>query len=187
MTNLVSLAEYKEYAGISSVEQDNKLNSILLYTSDFIKLYCRRSFIDNYVNGAFINIVDYWSGGHSSYYTKEFPVLEIVSVESSLDYGTTYNQLNPGVNYTYDMERERLYIPEAEQLSLVNAYKITYKGGFATTPPALKAAALDLVEYYMKKESTPRKTSGSVSIEYIRSSDLPYHIKRVLDLYRVID
>ena len=40
--------------------------------------------------------------------------------------------------------------------------------------------------YYMKKESTPRKSGSDVSVQYITNSDFPPHIKRVLDLYRII-
>lgn len=187
MTNLVTLTEYKDYAGISSSDQDTKLKNIILYVSDFIKAYCGRNFIDNYANGVFTNITEYWSGGADHLYTREFPVSEIVSIDISYDYGTTYTPLALGTDYVYDLEKERIYVPGANNITAVNAYKVIYKGGFSATPPSLKVATLDLVEYYMKKESTPRKTSGSISIEYIRSSDLPYHIKRVLDLYRVID
>lgn len=187
MPNLITLTEYKDYAGISSSDQDTKLKNVILYTSDFIKAYCGRNFIDNYDGTVFTPIVEYWSGGADHLYTKEFPLNEIVSIQQSTDYGVTFTSLVPNVDYTYDLEKERIYVPGANNYSAVNAYKVTYKGGFATTPPSLKVAALDLVEYYMKKESTPRKTSGSISIEYIRSSDLPYHIKRVLDLFRVID
>lgn len=187
MANLITLTEYKDYAGISSSDQDVKLKNVILYTSDFIKAYCGRNFIDNHDGTVFTNITEYWSGGADHLYTREFPLSEIVSIEVSSDYGTTYTALVAGTDFVYDLEKERIYVPSANSYEAVNAYKVIYKGGFAVTPPSLKVAALDLVEYYMKKESTPRKTSGSISIEYIRSSDLPYHIKRVLDLYRVID
>lgn len=187
MASLVTLKEYKDYVGISSTEQDTKIKNVILYVSDFIKQYCGRTFVDNYSNGTATAIVEYWSGGIEFYYTKETPLLSVVSVEFSNDYGTTYTTLTAGLDFALDKEKERVYIPGAVDYDLVNAYKITYTGGYQTTPDSLKVAALDLIEYYMKKESSPRKTSGSVSIEYIRSSDLPYHIKRVLDLYRAID
>ena len=186
-TNLVTLNEYKDYAGISTSEQDTKIKNVITYTSDFIKEYCSRTFIDNFSNGTATSIVEVWSGGVDYYYPKEFPVLSITKVEYSSDWGTTYTTLTAGVDFAHDLERDRLYIPGAAAIEGINAYKITYTGGYSTTPASLKAAALDLVSYYMKHEASPRKTAGSVSIEYIRSSDLPPHIKRVLDLYRVMD
>lgn len=187
MANLVTMTEYKDYAGITSSEQDTKIKNLIIYVSDFVKKYCGRTFIDNYSAGEYTNITEYWSGGSEYYYTKEFPVRALDSVSLSLDLGTTYTALTVGIDYALDMEKDRIYIPGAVDNVYVNAYKIVYTGGYATTPDSLKVAVLDLIQYYLKGESTPRKTSGSISIEYIRSSDLPYHIKRVLDLYRVIE
>ena len=187
MANLVTLNETKDYLGIASGEQDSRIKNLILYVSDFIKLYCGRSFIDNYANGTYSNITEYWSGGYDYYYTKEFPLRTLDSVSLSTDLGTTYTTLTAGVDYAIDLEKDRLYIAQGSTYSGVNSYKIVYTAGFAVTPDSLKVATLDLINYYLKQESTPRKASGSISIEYIRSSDLPYHIKRVLDLYRVIE
>jgi hypothetical protein len=68
--------------------------------------------------------------------------------------------------------------------------KVTYKGGFSSTPEDLKLACYDLITYYYKKESTPRKaisdggTLASSSTPTDKPSDFPSHIKRILDLYR---
>lgn len=68
--------------------------------------------------------------------------------------------------------------------------RVTYKGGFASTPEDLKLALYDLVTYYYKKESTPRKaisdggTLASKTSPTDKPSDFPAHIKRILDLYR---
>lgn len=187
MANLVTLNETKDYLGIVSGEQDSRIKNLILYVTDFIKLYCGRTFIDNYANGAYTNITEYWSGGYNYYYTKEFPVRSLISVSLSTDLGTTYTTLTAGVDYAIDLEKDRIYITEGDLYSGVNSYKFVYTAGFAVTPDSLKVATFDLINYYLKQEATPRKTSGSISIEYIRSSDLPYHIKRVLDLYRVIE
>ena len=68
--------------------------------------------------------------------------------------------------------------------------RVTYKGGFSSTPEDLKLACYDLVTYYYKKESTPRKaiadggTLASKTTPTDKPSDFPAHIKRILDLYR---
>lgn len=187
MANLVTMTEFKDYVGITSGEQDTKIKNLLLYVSDFIKLYCGRTFVDNYANGAYTNITEYWAGGAQYYYTKEFPLRTLESVKLSQDMGLTYTTLTVGIDYAIDKEKDRIYMPYGDIYTGVNSYEFVYTGGYATTPDSLKVAVLDLIQYYMKQESAPRKTSGSISIEYIRSSDLPYHIKRVLDLYRVIE
>lgn len=70
--------------------------------------------------------------------------------------------------------------------------KVIYKGGYSSTPSDLKLACLDLITYYMKKESTPNKAiPGSANITNVAGSsipsDFPPHIKRILELYRNID
>lgn len=187
MAYLITVNEYKDYVGIASSDQDAKITSIIKYVSDLIKQYCNRNFIDNYSGTAFTNITEYWNGGFTHYYTKEFPLVSVVSVSYSLDYGVTYTALTANTDYTLDAQNDRIFILNGESLSKVNAYKIVYTGGYKESPAALKVATLDLVKYYMKQEDVPRKAAGTnVVLEYITTSDLPPHIKRVLDLYRVI-
>jgi hypothetical protein len=63
---------------------------------------------------------------------------------------------------------------------------------FATTPKDLQLALFDLVNYYVKDEHKERRTLGGATINNqgtagIRTStDFPDHIKRVLDLYKVV-
>ena len=47
-TNLVTKAEYKAYLGISSVNSDTEIDFLIPKVSDFVKTYCRRTFIDYY-------------------------------------------------------------------------------------------------------------------------------------------
>ena len=178
---LVSLDEYKEYSSINSTEFDDKIYNIITKTSEFVKNYCNRTFIDNYdkATSQFTNIVEY-SNVPGIFLTAEFPIQSIVSVELSTDSGTTYTSTTGIV----DKSKDVIIIDDTYEG--VNAYKVTYKGGFAKTPEDLKLACLDLVDYYYKKESVPRKTSSNNVIEYVMTSDLPSHIKRVLDIYRVI-
>jgi hypothetical protein len=104
----------------------------------------------------------------------------------STDYGVTYTNLAAGTDYVIDNKRDAIYFISEDGIEYVNKYKINYVGGFDETPSDLKLAVLDLVEYYYKNESTPKRMSNFVTIEYVKTSDFPPHIKRVLDLYRVI-
>lgn len=178
---LITLDEYKDYASISSIEYDYRIELILAKVSEYVKTYCNRGFIEYYdkSTGNFIPIVEY-SNEPGYYYTSEFPVNSLVSVEYSADNGVTYSP----VTAYLDKSKDAVFIDSTDEG--INAYKITYTGGFKKTPEDLKLACLDLVDYYYKSENTPRKSSGNNIIEYVMTSDLPSHIKRVLDLYRVI-
>lgn len=185
MRDLITVDDYKIYAGITSLEQDEKLDLLVPMVSNFVKSYCARSFIDNYdiASSAFTDITQYFSGGSDIVYTEEFPIVTVQSVSYSEDYGQTYTTLTEYTDYVVDKQHDRVSIFNAETIESPNYFKIIYKGGYSETPPEVKLACYDLVEYYMRKESAPRKTQGSVSIEYVREG-LPNHIKRVLDLYR---
>ena len=71
---------------------------------------------------------------------------------------------------------------------LINGFQVEYQGGYADgTPPDLKLAVLDLVEYYTKNNSAVHVnrdvTPNVTQIQYIQTSNFPAHIKRVLDQY----
>jgi hypothetical protein len=97
--------------------------------------------------------------------------------------------------YMFDAESDRLVRVGPQGLisqfpTGPDTVKVTYKGGYPATPDDLKLACYDLVTYYYKKESTPRKAiSDGVTISSKTSptdkpQDFPAHIKRILDLYR---
>ena len=49
MANLVTLQEYKDFAGITGVSEDAKLNVIIPSISQAVKSYCGSSIVDYYV------------------------------------------------------------------------------------------------------------------------------------------
>jgi hypothetical protein len=182
MINLIDIDEYKIYAKISSTDQDDKLDLLSISISELVKIYCARSFVDYYSEDK----TEYFNGGSDIYYTSEMPIVTITSVSTSVDYGQTYVALVNYTDYILDISNDRLLIPGAENIDSPNYFKVIYKAGYPSIPADLKLALFDLIDYYMKKESTPRKSSSDVSVQYITNSDFPPHIKRVLDLYRII-
>ena len=182
MAELIDIDEYKIYAKISTTDQDEKLELLSSSISELVKAYCARTFIDHYA----ADKVEYYNGGDTSYFTEEMPIVSVTSVEESIDYGQNYSALVAFTDYVVDLMNDKLIIFAGDLVSSPNYYKITYKGGFPRLPLDLKLACFDLMDYYMKKESTPRKSGSDVSVQYITNSDFPPHIKRVLDLYRVI-
>ena len=162
--NLITLADYKLYASINSTDFDDRISSIVNKVSELVKTYCNRLFIDGY------------------FYPQEFPLQALINVEYSTDMGETYTQL---LDCVLDRSKDAIYIPELGREG-INMFKITYTGGYQKTPEDLKLACLDLVDYYYKGESVPRRSSMNNTIEYVMTSDMPSHIKRVLDLYRIL-
>lgn len=184
MANLITLAEYKAYAGIASPNQDSEINAIIPKVSALAKSICRRTFVD-YVNDA---KVERFNGGFKTLLLKEYPVLAVSGVAVSYDYGATFTDLVEFTDYVLDPEEHSIVCISADEFPrLINGYQVTYTGGYESLPEDLKLAVFDLVTYYLRNEMSVRsnKTSGSNSlqIEYVNTTNLPAHIKRVFDLY----
>lgn len=181
--DLVTLAEYKAYAGITSTNQDAEITSIIPKASQLIKSICRRTFVD-YVNDTKEEV---YSGGWDKLYLKEYPLLNVLSVETSTDFGNTYTELVEFTDYAIDREDGSIVAIYPPFPKYINGYKITYTGGYEELPEDLKLAVLDLVTYYLKNDmsvhSPKAPGTNSVQIEYITTANLPAHIRRVLYLY----
>ncbi len=185
-TALVTRAEYKSYANIASTNFDSQIDSLIPKVSELVKTYCRRTFID-YVEDSKIDITN---GGYGAALNlTEYPVIAVQSVDYSEDYGQTYTSLTEFTDYVLDIENGQVVnISTGDWPKLVNGYQITYTGGYEELPTDLKLAVFDLITYYMKNDSAihSNKAPGtnSVQIEYVTSTALPSHIKRILDLYK---
>lgn len=184
MADLVTLKEYKDYVGITNPNQDTQINSIIPKVSSFVKTYCNRAFLE-YVSDPKTEV---FAGGYR-YLLQEFPVVQVLSLEYSSDYGNNYVELEEYVSWVFDNTTGEV-IPigtTTEFDKKPNSYKVTYFAGFETLPGDLKLAVLDLATYYLRNDSAIHSTkapgSNSVQIEYISTTNLPSHIKRVLDLY----
>lgn len=182
MANLITRAEYKAYANISSTNQDAEIDSLIPKVSQLVKTYCRRSFID-YVDEA---RNETFEGGYGTLLLKETPVTQIISVQKSTDYGQTYTKLTKFTDWVQSGDYVVCIDPRGFE-PLVNGYKVSYFAGYETVPEDLKLAVLDLVTYYRKNDSAIHSTkapgTNAVQIEYISTTSLPAHIKRVLDMY----
>jgi len=190
--DLITLEEYKAYAGISSTNQDSEIEVLIPIVSKFVKTYCRSGLVD-YVNDAKI---EYSNGGNTEILLNEYPIISILGVEYSEDYGQTTTDLVEYTDYVLDLENNKILpLPVSSTDNptvfprLINGYKISYYAGYETLPEDLKIAVFDLVTYYLKNDGSVHSPkapgTNSVQIEYITSTSLPAHIARVLNLYKL--
>jgi hypothetical protein len=180
--NLITKAEYKTYAGITSVNQDAEIDLLIPKVSELVKTYCRRTFVDFYDEAK----IEMFEGGYGSLILKETPVTQVISVQQSTDYGQTYTKLTKFSDWVQSGDFVVSVNPRGFE-PLINGYKVSYFAGYETVPEDLKLAVLDLVTYYRKNDgaihSTKAPGTNAVQIEYISTTSLPAHIKRVLDQY----
>jgi len=191
--NLITISEYKTYAGIKSTNYDAEIVKLIPRVSQFAKNYCNRTFVD-YVDS---DKVEYFNGGTSKFLLAENPVISVSSVGYSTDFGQTYTNLTEYKDWILDNNAIcSLNTNAVTSLITVNrgfpetirGYRVTYRAGYDDVPPDVALAIMDLVTYYRKNDmsvhSTKAPGTNSVQIEYISTTSLPAHIKRVLDMYR---
>lgn len=183
--DLVTLAEYKAYAGISSPTLDAQINILIPAVSSLVKEYCRRSFVD-YVTTPKI---EKFKGG-SELSLSEYPTINVISVEQSSDYGQTYTALTEYTDWVLDTE-DYTIVPGSTSPGFIyapNAYKVTYTAGFQPVPEDIKIACLDIIMYYLKNDGAVHNsrlpTGATLQIQYVMSTAFPSHIQRILELYK---
>tara|TARA_B100000900_G_scaffold345600_1_gene310054 strand:+ start:52 stop:648 length:597 start_codon:yes stop_codon:yes gene_type:complete len=197
MADLITVAEYKDAEGLRGEKDDDRLNVIVPQVSDLVKKYCGISFLDFYSTDK-VETFSMNDTATTTVITSESPLVEVSKVEERTSYSEAYKELTTG-NYEYYVDTESDAIIRTDVQGNpktwakgMGAVRITYKAGFASTPRDLQLALFDLVNYYMKDEHKERRTLGGAQVQNqgtsgIRNnSDFPDHIKRVLDLYRVV-
>ena len=191
MTDLVTLAEYKESEGIASPKEDLRLATIVPAVSQLVKTYCGNSLIDYYSTNKVETFSIDWDT-HIAQLT-ESPVNTIVSVQKRDSVSESYSTV-PTTDYYLDKATDSvLYVTGSTYKNWpkgAGSIKITYTAGYSACPADLKLAVFDLITYYLKDEYKERRTLAGASIQNAGSTSLrdsvafPDHIKRVLDLYK---
>lgn len=184
--NLITRAEYKAYANINSTNHDAEVDLLISKVSQLVKTYCRTSFLDNVDEFK----TEEFSGGYRNLYLKEYPVITVSAVFFSSDFGQTYTELVEYTDWVFDRSITAIVAVGTNFPEYVNGYKVSYTCGYPDgIPEDLKLAVLDLVTYYRKNDgavhSNKSPGTNSVQIEYISTTTLPAHIRRVLDQYVV--
>ena len=194
MSNLITLADYKDAEGIQSPKDDLRINSLIPSISQLVKTYCGNSIVDFYSSNKIEDFDIYWET--FAVQLTESPIVDVVSVQERGSYDEAYTTLTTGAHeYYLDTRTDSIVRTNSSGSRLnwkqgVGAVRVTYKAGYASTPEDLKLAVFDLVTYYLKDEHKERRTLGGASIQNQSSTTqrdnvaFPDHIKRVLDLYK---
>lgn len=184
--DLITSAEFKAYAGISSTTQDVTINTLIPKVSALVKSVCRTTFVD-YVDEA--KIETFRNSRDGILLLKELPLIAVQSVEFSDSYGLEYLPLVEFTDYVVDTDTSQVELIAGQYATYnrVNAFKVTYNAGYEELPADLKLGIFDLVQYYLQHDvsvHSPKNIgSNTVQIEYINAAQIPAHIRRVLNLY----
>jgi hypothetical protein len=180
---LINLVGYKIYAGIKSSNYDDELTTLIVMATQFARNYCRRTF-DQYVSTPAVELVD---GGTDLLLLTESPLIDVISVEYSEDYGQTFTALTEFEDWVQIEDAVQSTSTTGFPYKL-NGYRISYYAGYSTAPADLQLALCELVTYFRKNDNAlhaPRTVgSSSNAIEYVTGNKLPSNIKMVLDFYK---
>lgn len=191
--DLISLADFKTLAEITSSQHDAKLTELIDSVSQLVKTYCGQSFLD------------YYSSAKTEYHTKNFnthivelsesPVVSITSVAEREKPTDSYDTLTENEDWVLDSTTDCLFRVSGSNYKNwengPNSVKVIYKAGYSELPQDLRLAVVDLIMYYHKNEQKQRQTIAGATIQNQSTSStrnsvaFPDHIKRVLDLYKV--
>jgi hypothetical protein len=201
MANLVTLQQYKDFAGLQGVKTDARINTIIPQVTKVVKNYCGTSIIDYYSSDKteYFDILD---DRTSRIMLDESPLVSVSQVQERDDQASSYVTL---ITENSDSSGKYEYIVDTNTDSIIRttstgtkyfskghkAVKVVYRAGYSATPEDLKLAVFDLIKYYLKDERKARMqiagamVENQVSTSLNRNIGFPDHIKRILDFYKV--
>ena len=177
MADLVTLQQYKDFAGLQSIKNDARINVVIDQVSQLVKTYCGSTIMDyastNKVE--FFNIKDNYT---NSIILGESPLIEVVSVEERQDQAGAYVTL---ITENSDSSGKYEYVVDTDSDSIVRttsstekafakgmkAVKVTYKAGYTSTPEDLILAIFDLIN---KLDDFSLSAGRSININLIKKA-----------------
>jgi hypothetical protein len=201
MADLITLQQYKDFAGLTGVTMDARINVIVDSVSQLVKNYCGTSIIDDY-SSAKTEYFDILNAKTTRVMLDEGPIRTVTSVSERDSQADSYITL---ITENSDSSGKYEYIVDSMTDSIVRtnedvdkafpqgrkSVRVIYTAGYSATPEDLKLAIFDLVKYYLKDERKERMQIAGAMIENPVSTSItgnvgfPDHIKRVLDMYKV--
>lgn len=206
MSNLVTLAEVKDYLTISSTTSDAKLANLIVYASGLIESYCSRDLTAANVS------YEYHDGGLPYVFVNNPPINNVWSI-AEYD-GNQYVPLvsppiggglpnvaanaNSTPGFTYDSESGKIWkgftTYQSSSISAQQGFnqysrgvRVEYNGGYTTVPNDLKLCCLALIKDLHKGMEAKITQFNREQIEQQPySAGFPPHIRRILDLYRLV-
>ena len=161
--DIITLADYKTFANITSPNQDSQLSPLVTFVNQFVSDYI----------GITSSYFEYLDGDSIILLPSNQKVLSITgNVTIDNEYLENYS-ITDFIQVNYKLMFKR---------PVVGKVLITLDDYSNNT--AIKEACYLLVKHYNKEEYKPNVQSGQEQIQYSEPKSLPIYIKNILDLYR---
>tara|TARA_Y100001951_G_scaffold98422_1_gene99214 strand:- start:54 stop:665 length:612 start_codon:yes stop_codon:yes gene_type:complete len=201
MANLVTIQQYKDFAGLQGVQSDARISTLIPQVTQIVKTYCGSSILD-YYSSAKTEYFDIRDGLTDRVMLDESPINSVTSVSERASQSDSYTTL---ITENSDSSGKYEYIIDTMTDSIIRttstgtkyfprghkAVKVIYTAGYSATPDDLKLAVYDLIKYYLKDERKARMQIAGAMVENQSTSGItgnigfPDHIKRILDFYKI--
>ena len=197
MADLIAKGDYKSYKGIDHYKDDDKIDSLISPISQLVKTYCGTSFVD-YFSSAYTETFDIMDASTQELFLTESPLVAVTSVKERDGITTAYTTLTNNTDYYVDAEHDRIYRIDGDKsvkswTTGFSSVEVIYTAGYSSTPQDLRLAIYDLITYYLKEEYKGRKSLAGASLQNETATSIsgdigfPDHIKRILDMHRIVD
>jgi hypothetical protein len=195
--DLVTTQQYKTYKKIEHNKDDNQLGALIPAISQLVKTYTGNAVID-YATINKVETFDIYDSLTSELFLTESPLTDVGLIQERSSLADSYTTLTEDTDYYVDKEHDRIYrVDGASSIKYFPkgfaSVKITYRAGYESCPEDLKLAVYDLITYYLKEEYKGRRSMAGATLQNEPSTSIrndigfPDHIKRVLDMYKIID
>jgi len=195
--DLVTTNDYKRYKKIEHNKDDNQLGALVPAISQLVKTYTGNAVIDYAITNK-VETFDIYDSLTSELFLTESPLTSVSVIQERDSLADSYTTLVENTDYYVDKEHDRIYrVDGASSIKYFPrgfaSVKVTYRAGYESCPEDLKLAVYDLITYYLKEEYKGRRSMAGATLQNEPSSSIrndigfPDHIKRVLDMYKIID
>lgn len=177
--SVITLDEYKTYAGIANPKEDDKFQVLVDYANSFVESYCNTRFelttVTEERNTCFNNEI----------YLQEIPVTSVDEVRV-LNKKELVGVLNPEDYHLETTQGILTVLDSTFQIPDSNFnVSVDYTYGYPEAPKTVVLAALELVTYFSKREFNKSRNSGNgETAQFADPNVIPTHIRAALDLYR---
>lgn len=178
--SVITLAEYKIYAGINNPSGDLKLQPLVDYVNDLVTQFCNTSFSPSvvYDERQSISSTEVILRNAPLVSVEEVRVLQGKTVLSTIPQEDIYLEAGAGIIQILS----GIVLPSTP-LNI----SIDYTYGYSEPPASVKLSAMELITHLSKREFNKSRNLGNgETATYSDPSILPSHIRTGLELYRVL-
>ena len=175
--DLTTLANVKQWLGVQTTTDDALLTRLVTASSQYIQSWLNRTIAPQ----VYSEVRD--GNGKANIYFKNWPVTAVSSlVMDGITVPASPDGIQPG--YTFDTRMLYLigYAPNRAQQNIV----LQYTAGYASTPPELEQACIELCALRYRERDRIGHASKSVAGEVVSFTivDLPKPVLTILNNYK---